>query len=223
MSTTFKLNFESKPDIDVELFRSSLSAKFHVEEKEDGIYVRVNSESTEDERCQYLIDRELDRHFFLTSVKITATMIRTRVCSSLNISYRIHGNLPEDISPQNWTYNLTSQLRLWSIAVDHNDPLTKLLLLFQIIEIAYPEATHYPEYNNPEVAPHPLSECKFIRHLIAHSGDVKNRQLKNYCAHLGIPEIMLDMTDDVYQKLIISKLPLMQQEAEKIIKIALTI
>ncbi len=152
-------------------------------------------------------------------------MIRTRISSNYNICYRIHGHLPADIKPQRWSYNLTVQLRLWSVAVDHTDSLTKLILLFQIIEIAYPDTNdnnHYPVYEDHAVAPHPLSECKFIRHLITHSGDVKSKQLLKYCKYIGVPGVMLDITDNDYCQLITSKLLLMQKEAENIIKIALT-
>lgn len=221
MKTTFKLLFEGNPDIEIKKFQSSLPPSFLVREKNDGIYVEIESNSEEDDRCQRLIDRELDRHFFLTCVKIRAEMIRKRVTSSLSMSYRIHGSLPDDIQPQKWNYELPIQLRLWSIADDHNDILTKLLLLFQIIELSYPDTNNprsYPIYNNSTSPPVPRTECKFIRHLIAHSGDVKTEQLKHYCEYLNLPEVMLDITDQGYYEIIASKLPLMQQEAKKVIE-----
>lgn len=224
MKTVFKLLFEGNPDIEIMKFQSSLPSSFIVKEKNDGIYVEIESDSEGDARCQRLIDRELDRHFFLTCVKIRAEMIRKRVSFSFNIGYRIHGSLPNDIQPQKWNYELPIQLRLWSIAVDHNDILTKLLLLFQIIELSYPDTNDsefYPIYNNSTSPPAPRTECKFIRHLIAHAGDVKTEQLKYYCAYLNLPVVMLDITDQGYYETIASKLPLMQQEAKKVIEKAL--
>ncbi len=221
MATEFKLLFEGKPDLEIDKFQRSLPPDFRVAKRDDGIYVTIEYALTEDERCQYLIDRELDRHFFLTCVRIRAEMVRTRVTYSLTVSYRIHGLLPDDIRPQNWNYELPIQLRLWSIAADSTEVRTKLILLFQIIELAYPERSHYPEYTDSTKAPHPLAECKLIRNLVTHSGDVSSRQLKLYCAYLKLPEVMLDITDPHYYEIIASKVPLMEAEAKKVIEKAL--
>jgi hypothetical protein len=226
MKTEFKLIFDGEPDIEIEKFRLSLPSNFLVTEKHDGIYVELESDSKEDERCQVLIDRELDRHFFLTHVKMQATMLRKWVMSSFVQSYSLPGSLPDDIQPQNWENpNLPLQLRLWSIASDHNDTLTKLLLLFQIIELSSPKTRDqesYPKYEDSISPPHPRSECKFIRHLITHAGNVETSQLKHYCAYLEIPETMLDVTKRNYYEKIVSKLPLLLQEAKKVIAASLT-
>lgn len=78
MATEFKLIFKGKPDLKIDKFQQSLSPDFLVTERDDGIYVTIESASPEDERCQYLIDRELDRHFFLTNVRIQGEMVRHR-------------------------------------------------------------------------------------------------------------------------------------------------
>lgn len=221
MITEFKLIFEGKPDINIGRFQKSLPSNFQVVEEDDGIYLKVESALAEDQRCQYIVDREIDRHFYLTSVKIRAEMICKTVLSSLTVRYRIHGSLPDNISPQNWNYELAIQLRLWSIASDSTETTTKLILLFQIIELAYPDRSNYPKYTDFAKAPHPLTECKFIRHLVVHSGDVYSEQLKLYCAYIELPEIMLDITDSLYYKIIASKLPLMEAEAKKAIDTAL--
>lgn len=137
------------------------------------------------------------------------------------IRYSIHGPLPKNIRPQNWNYELPIQLRLWSLAADSNDALMKLILLFQIIELAYPAKSSYPDYSDPTKAPDPLTECKFIRHLVAHSGDVCSPQLKLYCEYLRLPGVMLDITDPAYYKILASKVPLMEAEAKKVIEKAL--
>lgn len=218
MSTKFKLLFEGKPDLDIDKFQQSLPSNFKVTSESDGIYVAINSTVAEDRRCQYVIDRELDRHFFLTCVKIRAEMVCTRVQASLRINYRIHGALPDGVRPQNWSYELPIQLKLWSIATDTMDVCTKLILLFQIIELAYPKKTDYPKYDDSTRVPHPLTECKLIRHLVVHSGNVSGAELKCYCEHIGLPAVMLDITDPEYHQVIASKVTVMETEARKAIE-----
>jgi len=218
MSTRFKLIFESKePDIDVPIFQRSLPSDFEVTDEAEGIYITIASQNPEDERCQYLVDRELDRHFFLTSVKIRAEMMRRTLTGNRVIRNRIHGCLPKVIGPQCWNYELPIQLRLWSMADDADDPALKVILLFQIIELSYPEKSHYPRYTAPNTAPHVLTECKFVRHLVAHSGDVGDEQLKWYCEYLNIPEMMLDPTDSTYATIINQKLKLLEMQARNAI------
>lgn len=101
MSTKFKLIFETEePDIDLPKFRQSLPPVFEVTEEDNGIYITIPSQKPEDEQCQYLIDRELDRHFFLTSVKIRAEIVRKIFTVSFVAKNRLHGSLPEGIAPQ---------------------------------------------------------------------------------------------------------------------------
>ena len=223
MSTEFKLVFEGEPDLEIAKFQQSLSSDFEIIQRGDDVYVRIKSATAEDPRCQYLIDRELDRHFFLTFVKIRAKLVRTTAWNAVEIRYSIHGSLPDDIRPQNWDYKLPIQLRLWSIAADTNDIWAKLILLFQIIELTYSERLHYEKYDNDAtVAPHPLTECKFVRHLVVHSGNVCGLQLKLYCAYIGFPEVMLDITDPAHYRIIASKVPLMETEAKNVIERALS-
>ena len=146
MKTRFKLIFEGEPDLDLALFRKSIPEVFQVTEENDGIYVGIESTTPEDKSCQFLLERELDRHFFLTAVKIEASMICSRVKRSIKLQWRIHGGLPKDIAPQKWNYELPIQLRLWSIAVDSNEMLLKVILFFQIIELSYPNKSDYPMY-----------------------------------------------------------------------------
>lgn len=221
MPTQFKLRFEGKPEIDVQIFQHSLPKNFLVQEREDGLYVTVPSHEPEDKKCQYLIDRELDRHFFLTAVKIRADMVRREVCGSIELRWSIYNPLPTDIEPQIWfdedRDNLATQLRLWVIAAETTDIKFRLILLFQIIELKYPENKFYPDYENESTAPDKLTECKLIRNLIAHAGVPYNKQLKRYCSYLGLPERMHDPINQHYSRVIESKLPLMRSEAKKVI------
>jgi len=218
MGTKFKLIFEGEPDLELDKFQRSLPSIFRVERENDGIYVTVESSLTEDKLCQDQIDRELDRHFFLTCVRIKAEMVRKTVSQELHAKVTIHGYLPRDIHPQKWNNKLPLQLRLWSIAMASTQMVLKLILLFQIIELDYPNPGDYPEYIDPTKPPHPITECKFIRHLVAHAGDVSKKQLKLYCKYIGVRDKMFDITDEHYYGIIASKVPLMQAESKKVIE-----
>jgi hypothetical protein len=218
--TKFKLLFETDvPDIDVPLFQKSLPSSFKAYEDNGDIFVDIETSIEEDFNTKYLIDRELDRHFFITCVKIKAEMIKRRLSASLDMRYRIHGELPENIQPQEWNYELPLQLRLWSMAIDlYNEFRLQILYYYHIIELAYPDKSSFPKYTDPTTPPHPLTECKFLRHLIAHAGDVSNKQLKLYCQYLDIPEKMYDVTDVQYQSKLLGKVKLLENEAEKAIE-----
>lgn len=225
MATQFKLLFEGEPDLKIDMFQQSLPTCFQVEERDDGIYVTIESAVAEDKICQYLIDRELDRIFFITSVKIRAEMVRAVTFATHTFCWGSHGSLPDNIRPQTWNYKLPIQLRLWSIATsiakDSDEVVLKLILLFQIIELEYPEKKYYQEYKDATKAPDPLTECKLIRHLVAHSGNVCGKELKKYCAYIGLPEVMLDITDPQYKGIIAAKVRLMETEAKNVIAKAL--
>ena len=219
-TTKFKLNFETnEPDIDLDRFQKSLPSTFLVFEENGAIFISVETATDEDENSKYLVERELDRHFFITCVKITAEMVRKRVQSSFISWYRIHGELPEGIKPQKWNYELPIQLKLWSMAIDlHNEFQLQILLYFHILELAYPSKNSYPDYTDPTTTPHPLTECKFLRHLVAHAGEVGGSQLKLYCQYLDIPELMFDVTDRRFQEILLSKVKLLEEQAKKAIE-----
>jgi hypothetical protein len=131
MPTKFKLIFESdEPDIDLPRFWKSLPRTLEITEEQDGIYVTVPSNENEDKKRQYLINRELDRHFFLTCVKIKAAMVKRRVTASFTSRYRIHGRLDPDIEPQSWNYDLSVQLRLWALVDEAEDLIVKVILFY---------------------------------------------------------------------------------------------
>lgn len=219
-TTKFKLFFETEEsDVDLSKFQQSLPSSFIVYEEEGNIFVDIETSVFEDETAKYLIDRELDRHFFLTCVQIRAEMIKKIICCGLEMRYRIHGDLPENIQPQAWNYELPLQLRLWSMAIDlHREFRLQILFYFHIIELAYPDKKSYPPYKDHTQPPHPLTECKFLRHLIAHAGDVSSKQLKLYCKHLEIPEKMYDIADQKYQSVLLRKVKLLKDQAKEAIE-----
>jgi len=218
MNTRFKLLFEGEPDIDLVRFKQSLPSNFEVSKEHNEIFVSLPSKTPEDTKCQYIIDRELDRHFFLTCVKIKATMIKKRVTANFEISCRIHGKLSEQVEPQKWNYNLSVQLRLWSIAVDANEVLLQIILFYQIIELSIPNSQSIPKYTDSTIPPVPIVECRFLRNMAAHSGEVGDAQLKKYCEYLGFPTLLHDPTDPQYLIILKSKLKLLESEAKSAIE-----
>ena len=186
-----------------------------VRSEEDGVYVDVESEAAEDCRSQYLLERELDRVFFLTFVRITAVMITRVVGASVTCRYVIQNQLPQEIQPLYWTYERAIQFRLWASAMEIQDPLIRILLLYQIIELEQP---NFPSYTDASVQPHPLTECKMLRHLVAHAGVVERPELRRYCEHLGLPPLMLDRTDQSYVEIVSRKLSLLEEEARRILR-----
>ena len=220
MHTVFKLQpTQTKHELDVARFRSSLPSGFAVEEREDGVYVTVETLAAEDSRAQYFIDRELDRLFFLTRVRYNAEMCRESLYADVRISFDAYVQMPA-AAPLHWTYEIALQLRLWSVASGVSDPFSKILLLYQVIELSYPDKSQYPSYPSALTAPHPLTECKFLRHLVAHAGIASSEELKRYCDYLAIPNWMLDRTDPSQMAIIASKLKLVEEQARRCLSVA---
>ena len=82
-------------DLDVDIFRSSLTEEITLESREDGLYAKVASVEPEDPLTQLLIDRELDRIFFLTCVRLRAEMCRRFPTDSFTSSFRVHGSFQQ--------------------------------------------------------------------------------------------------------------------------------
>ena len=226
MQTKFKLIFETdKSALDLVLFKQSLPKNFVVTDEASGIFISLNSSQLEDHKCQYLIDRELDRHFFLTCVKVKASMVRKQVWAQHTTKYRILDGLDDNIGPQQWDYDLSIQLKLWSLAIDCEEVMLQIILFYQIIELEYPERECFPKYGDPSIPPEPLTECRLLRNLATHSGAVSDRsfQLKKYCEYLNIPEMMHDPTDYQYMAIFNNKVNLLMSEAKRIIERKITI
>jgi hypothetical protein len=218
--TSFKLIFETEePGIDIEIFQKSLPNSIRVYRDKNDIYLEADTSKNEDITAKYLVERELDRVFFLTFVKIKAAMVKKRVRGYVSQVYSIYGDLPPDIEPQKWTYELPIMLKLWSMASDLKDEfILQILYYYQIIELAYPTNNSFPEYKESSTPPEPLTECKLIRHLVIHSGEPKRKELKLYCKYLRLPEVMHDITDDAYSSIMETKVKLMEEQAKKVIQ-----
>lgn len=220
--TRFRLIHKGeKLGVDLRSLRLMLPESMTVDTLDDGTYIAITTPQEEDKTAQYLIDRELDRLFFLTCVRLNAQMLTRSVTADLRLSWAIHGAIPAGTGPQKWSYILPIQLRLWALAAAVEDPMTKIMLLFQIIELSFPESSDYPEYKDANLPPNPRTECKLVRHLVAHAGEPGKPQLKLYRDYLGIPYLMLDRTDSTHSELIYGKVSLVESVAKSILQNAL--
>ena len=216
MRTTYRIQTtQQKAEIEIDRFQRALPAGFLVERRMDGLFISLETSSEEDEKSQHLVDRELDRLFFLTGCRFRSEMCRRSIYCDLKASYCIFASLPSTIKPALWTPDLSLQLHLWAIASEAPDPIIKIFLLFQIIELSYPNNSSFPDYLDPASPPDPLTECKLLRHLIAHSGKATGAQVKAYCTYLGLPPSMLDRTSPSQVNTISNKLRLVEEQARK--------
>jgi hypothetical protein len=198
---------------------------------DDGVHIVVETLVEEDESAHQLVQRELDRIFFLTCVRARAEMCRRRVYADFTVSYRIHGELPAGLEPQDWGgedwgSTIALQLRLWSVAVDIADPPTQLLIFFQIIELAYPDTNDsvpYPIYVDATRPPHPRTEAKLLRHLVSHAGQAAKGQTQKYLQFLGLEPVMANRSDPAWLHAIVAKVKHVRQEAYAVIKSAITV
>lgn len=225
MPTLFKLQPDSPPlDLDRSVLQRSLPVSMKVEDRDDGMYVVVDSADQESEDAQHALDRELDRIFFITCVRVTAEMCRKTVSRTLSFRWDIQGRLPLTIQPQRWTPELALQLRLWRTAVDATDSSTKIILLFQIVELTYPDTnnqTQYPQYDDPSCSPHPRTEAKLLRHLVSHAGKPTGAQTENYLKYLSLAPVLSDRTNPNFLLVVQGKVPHVETIARQVIESAL--
>lgn len=217
--TTFRLLHDGESlDLGLTAFQSMLPSSMTVIDRDGDFCIEVNSQREEDACAQFHLARELDRLFFLTGVRVKPEMCRRTAFSEQRFAWSVHGSIPSGTAPQTWNYALGVQLRLWALACEAVDPLAKIVLLYQIIELSAPT---FPKYSDSAIPPDPLTECKLLRDLIVHAGDVDGRQLRTYCAYLNVAPLMLDRTDDAYVELLLAKCSLVEQQAKLILQNAL--
>lgn len=219
MPTKFHLSFDDTSFDEVRL-QEILPGDMKVDKTPEGIYIDVQSSSDEDIEAQSRIDRELDRIYFLTCNRMQAEMCRRSVTVSLLWRCRIIGAIPDGTKPIHWTDKLALQLRLWQIASEADDPLIKVLLYFQIIELEYPNTRDnaaYPEYSDVSIAPDPRTEAKLLRHVVAHAGTPSQSQTENYLDFLGLPRTLSNLTDPEWLRKIKPRIPVVISVAKGII------
>jgi hypothetical protein len=223
MTTSFRLVPENNSvDLDLTQLQSALPASMRVEEHPGGVYVLVASAGPEDEQAQIEIDRELDRVYLLTCVVLQAQMVRRSVTATFSVGYRVHGKLPLGIGPANWSAKLALQLRIWRLASEAKDPTLRLLLYFQIIEIEYPETSDraaYPPYTDFTLPPHPRTEAKLLRHLVAHATQPL-RETGLYLQYLGLPPQLSNHSHPEWNRMISAGVKSVEQQARELLRSA---
>lgn len=148
--------------------------------------------------------------------------------TSFTYDLRVKRKFPDNINHQKWETPLAVQLNLWRLAHAPRIPIAaKINLLFQIIEISFPDTknkTDYPEYTESNQAPAPRTEARLLRDLASHGKkEMNSQQIQTYCEYLGIVKISHDPTDQNFIKTLGSKVTIVEEEARKIINKQITI
>ena len=194
MVSKIKFNFEAYPtytalknhcpDLEVETFKQLLPVHFTLEEEKGQLYATVTTRK---------IERELDRIYFLTGVRVTFDFLNENGDPNiLKVQRVVHGEIRsfnKNISSQKkWNDKIELQLKLWNSAMSAADTQIKIILLFQIIEL---ENIKRPqcEYNDYTQPPDPLKECYLLRDIVAHIGKNPHKQTEVYLKFLGIPSM----------------------------------
>ena len=224
MPTVYRLVAEGREiDLEHDQLKAAFPQNIALDSRGDGLYAIVESAVPEDSETQALIDRELDRVFFLTCIRLHAEMCRTTVTRDLKVGYRVHSRIPRGTCPQDWTNRLSLQLRLWTIAAGSTDPYVKVLLFFQIVELSHPDTRNnvdYPPYDDTSYPPHPRTEAKLLRHLVAHSGDAKFETGK-YLEFLGLPPRLSNLVHPDWDRAVSERVALVEAQAREVLQSAL--
>ncbi|MBC2703570.1 hypothetical protein [Desulfobacula sp.] len=200
-------------------------------EQNDKTYLTVELPSGSNEYDSFFfLQREVDRLFFVTGARIKYDLISIENndgsftgFSDLKMMLQAVKQLPENIERQQWDANdITVHLRLWTLAFSPDIPLAaKINLLFQIIETEHPDTNNnavYPIYHDSTNPPDPKTEAKLLRHLMSHGkAPVTQNSLRQYCTFLGIPHEMHNPVDRSFISSIKKRLPVLINEARKII------
>lgn len=220
----YELVFSGSKDIRIDDLKAAFPLNFDLKDENGKIVLAVDEPSMNDEQINRLVRRELDRIFFLTAHRIVAKLIECDGIKRLEIEigWRVLKSL-KGVKPQNWSVSkLEIQLGLWRLANEDNISLcVRILLLFQIIELEYPDRKYYPKYTNANISPDPLTECYLLRNLCAHQG-TPNQEVKTYCSFLGVDPKHFDPYDEIMQKKIESRLPIIEKKAREIIASKIT-
>jgi hypothetical protein len=209
-------------NIEIAAFAKILPNGMQISEASDGIYLSMESQTEEDEKTQPLVERELDRLFFLTNNRVNAVICRRTVGTTLHCKYRVLTTIPVGKYPLNWTPDIELQLRLWSIASESNDLRLRVLFLFQIIELSYPDTrdpSSYPVYKSHLQPPHPRTEAKLLRHVVAHAGNARS-ETEMYLRFLDLPAKLSNLTHEYWSHTLESRISISELEARRILEVA---
>jgi hypothetical protein len=155
--------------------------------------------------------------------EIISTKGNSKAMDSRAITLYACAQIPENISRQIWTYELSLQLKLWALAGKPEVPIfLKINLLFQIIDIQQAitkDATHYPPYNDNSKDPDPNTEAKILRHLVSHGYEkMTNKQVRRYCEKHGISDSSNDLLDAKFMKLLNKRIDIVRMAAYNTIR-----
>lgn len=226
MQTSFRITLASERDeLDIASVNRSLHPDMQMEMRGRDLFVVVETSKEEDEEAHQLVRRELDRIYFFTAIRATAEMCSRTVRSDFPASYRILGLLPAELEAQDWNPIITLQLRLWSVADEITDSPTRLLILFQIIELTYPlkpNTPDYPKYESHHHAPERRTEAKLLRHLVTHAEHASRRETQLYVRYLGLEsDLMANRSDPKWLRIVSEKVGLVRDEARDVIRAAI--
>ena len=205
---------------------------FSVTEENECLSLVVTvEEGLSDSQVFNQVQQECDRIFFLTAeefnpefkckCKLNNGGSKTCQAEIKSDSY-IVAPISQNIARQKWDLSLSVQLRLWQLAsIFELSIATKINLLFQIIEIYFPDTGDnncYPEYTNSSIVPYPRTEAKLLRNLSSHGKKSMNSpQVKEYCSFLGIPAVSYDPTDPRFTDALEKRFSVIKEEARNII------
>lgn len=220
----------------IEQARGVLPQHFSFREEREQLLLVVEPPGVvDDEQVFGQVQQECDRLFFLTGEQLAPKILRKENSDGRSVGFGsftadafITKSLSTEVDRQQWHIPLAVQLRLWQLAQSPNVPIAaRTNLLFQIIEISYPntnDQNQYRQYKDPRKRPHPRTEAKLLRHLASHGNTkrVTHEQLKRYCQHLSITEEFHNPTDIDYLRVLREGFPVVESEARRIIEASIT-
>jgi hypothetical protein len=187
---------------------------------------------TKREDMEFDLQRECDRIYYITGIYINPVLLHIEdergggsAFANRSVFVEVYQDIPPDIKAQDWSGEpkLMVQLSLWRLANIGNLHIRpKINLLFQIIEIEYPNTKDhdiYSQYLDVTTEPSPLLECKLLRHIASHGLNISLvGSMKNYCdKHFINPNPITLNEQKAVQKLLKDKIGLIESEAKKVI------
>lgn len=220
MQLIYRLLIETPvAEFDLDSFRKLLPGSIEARRQDDAHFLRIQAEDHTE--AQALIDRELDRYYFLSYIKCRAEPYEPGYGPwSDEVWSTTLKPLPEALGPQTRGDDpLWIQLRLWGAALEQRNLVLKTILLFQILELKHPNRKDaaYPEYDHTDKAPSPLRECTLLCDWVAHAGTDIRPRLKRYCDYLGVDEKFYEPTDPAAGAVLAKRIHILESDAPKII------
>ncbi len=192
------------------------------------------SNGVSEQKVCWNVLKECDRIAFLTGVQLNPGLLcKVRTDGSTEVTHSISSctvvvkpSALDNVVSQNWEIpeaSVAVQLRLWQLATPDLPVAARINLLFQIVEIAHPERSEYPKYEDSTKEPDPMTEARFLRNLASHGKQaIGDKQLQLYCQRHGLPLEMHDPTNPTLIKLLEDRLEVVKSEARRVIDSSIT-